>query len=119
MLRKYRIISVGSKKRLLIDFEDEKYEILSIFLESDVIPFEEWVKERFSKVLSGESQYEEVNGNVCGAEINSQTTKINDNLAYDGEGVSCIVDTKELYEIIVEWCEKVKEFLMKIHKTLQ
>ena len=28
-------------------------------------PFEEWIKSDFDRVISGESEYEEVNGNVC------------------------------------------------------
>jgi len=34
----------------------------------DVLPFEKWIKSGFDRVLSGKSEYEEVNGNVCCAE---------------------------------------------------
>ena len=49
----------------------------------DVLPFEKWIKSGFDRVLSGESEYEEVNGNVCCAEISPKTTKVYDNLAED------------------------------------
>lgn len=110
ILRFYKTIQIGKKERLLIEFKENKYEILSTFLESDVSPFEEWIKSSFDKVLSGESEYEEVNGNVCCAEISPKTTKVYDNLVEDAIRNWCEVDTKELRQLIDEWCDKVREF---------
>lgn len=110
ILRFYKTIQIGKKERLLIEFKENKYEILSTFLESDVSPFEEWIKSSFDKVLSGESEYEEVNGNVCCAEISPKTTKVYDNLVEDAIENWCEVDTKELRQLIDEWCDKVREF---------
>ena len=115
ILRFYKTIQIGKKERLLIEFKENKYEILSTFLESDVSPFEEWIKSAFDRVLSGESEYEEVNGNVCCAEISPKTTKIYDNLAEDAMGNWCEVDTKELRQLIGEWCDKVREFKNEHH----
>ena len=78
ILRFYKTILIGKKRRLLIEFKENKYQILSTFLESDVSPFEEWIKSDFDRVISGESEYEEVNGNVCCAEISPKTTKVYD-----------------------------------------
>ena len=114
ILRLYKTILIGKKRRLLIEFKENKYQILSTFLESDVSPFEEWIKSDFDRVISGESEYEEVNGNVCCAEISPKTTKIYDNLAEDAMGNWCEVDTKELRQLIEEWCDKVREFKMSI-----
>lgn len=108
--RTYRVIKIGTKQELLIDFEDEKFALLSTFLESDVHAFEEWIKMKFDKVLSGESEYEEVNGNVCCAEISIGTTKIYDNLAEDAMGKWCEVDTRELRNLIDEWCDEAKRY---------
>ena len=110
IVRFYKTIQIGKKERLLIEFKENKYQILSTFLESDVSPFEDWIKADFDRVLSGESEYEEVNGNVCCAEISLQTTKVYDNLAENAMGNWCEVDTQELRQIIEEWCEKVREF---------
>ena len=115
MEKSYRTIKIGTKEELLIDFKDEKLELLSTFLESDVQAFEEFIKTAFDKVLSGESEYEEINGNVCCAEISSKTTKIYDNLAEDGMGNLCEVDTRELRNIIAEWCDEVRQ-LNQSHK---
>lgn len=108
--REYRSIKIGTTEELLIDFIDKKFELLSTFMESDVRPFEDWIKEAFDKVLSGESESEEIDGNVCCAEISPQTTKIYDNLAEDAMGNWCEVDTKELRDIIEEWCDEVRKF---------
>ena len=114
ILRFYKTIQIGKKERLLIEFKENKYEILSTFLESDVSPFEEWIKSAFDRVLSGESEYEEVNGNVCCVEISPKTTKVYDNLAEDAMGNWCEVDTKELRQLIDEWCDKVQKLKMSI-----
>ena len=93
---------------------DEKYQLLTTFMSCDVLPFEKWIKSGFDRVLSGKSEYEEVNGNVCCAEISPKTTKVYDNLAEDAMGNWCEVDTKELRQLIEEWCDKVREFKMSI-----
>ena len=87
---------------------DEKYQLLTTFMSCDVLPFEKWIKSGFDRVLSGKSEYEEVNGNVCCAEISPKTTKV-----YD-MGNWCEVDTKELRQLIDEWCDKVQKFKMSI-----
>ena len=111
----YRVIKIGTKEELLIEFKDKNLELLSTFLESDVQAFEKLIKMVFDKIISGASEYEEVNGNVCCAEISFNTTKIYDNLAEDGMGDRCEVDTKELRNIIEEWCDKVRKFELEHH----
>ena len=102
------------KKDICIVCNCKNTETLNTFLCSDVRPFEEWIKSDFDRVISGESEYEEVNGNVCCAEISPKTTKVYDNLAEDAMGNWCEVDTKELRQLIDEWCDKVREFKMSI-----
>ena len=48
---------------------------------------------------------------LCGNK--SKTTKVYDNLAEDAMG-NCEVDTKELRQLIDEWCDKVQKFKMSI-----
>jgi hypothetical protein len=108
---KFRVLELNDgQKELLIDFYDKKIEILSNFFESDVIAFEDYIKEGFDKVLSGESDYEELNGNVCGVEIHKDKTQVYDNLAEDGMGNWCEVDTKDLRELVDIWCKEIKKF---------
>ena len=107
----FRILELGDgQKELLIEFEDKVKEILSSFLESDVSAFENYVCEVIDKVLNDESEYEELNGNVCGVEIHKDMTQIYDNLAEDGMGNWCEVDTKDLRELVDIWCKEVKKF---------
>lgn len=100
---------------LVFDFVGNN-KLLTTFLSSDVTPFEDWIKADFDRVLSGESEYEEISGNVCCAEISPKTTKIYDNLMEDEEeyySTCCEVDTRELRQLIDEWCDKVREFKKK------
>lgn len=110
---KIRYIKFNNKiDDLVFEFEEEQ-KLLSTFLSSDVTPFEDWIKADFDKVLSGESEYEEINGNVCSVEISPLTTKIYNMLIEDDEEYytgCCEVDTKELRQLIDEWCDKVREF---------
>lgn len=107
--RTYRVVKIGKRKRILIDFEDKQYEIISIFLQSDVTAFKEYVIEAFNKIVSKESEHEEITGNVCSIEIEENTTKIYDALAEDGLGNWCEIDTLQLWEIINEYLEKIEK----------
>lgn len=96
---------------------DEKYRLLTTFMSCDVLPFEEWIKSDFDKVLSGEIISKEISGNVCCAEINFKNTKIYNMLIEDDDEyyeTCCEVDTKELRQLIDEWCDKVQKFKMSI-----
>lgn len=102
---------------------DEKYQLLTTFMSCDVLPFEKWIKSGFDRVLSGKSEYEEVNGNVCCAEISPKTTKVYDNLKQAEDFLNRTTEWQEAEEYIVElrngyWNEEnnVEE---KINQKLQ
>lgn len=105
------------KKDICIVCNCKNAETLNTFLCSDVRPFEEWIKSDFDKVLSGEIISKEISGNVCCAEINFKNTKIYNMLIENDDeyyATCCEVDTKELRQLIDEWCDKVREFKMSI-----
>lgn len=107
----FRVLQLKSgKKRLLIDFEEKEYELLSTFLESDVIPFEQWIKEKIHNVITKKENYEEINGNICHVKITPEYTEISDNLAEEGREKSCTIETEQLADLIDLWCKKNKEF---------
>ena len=113
--KEYKVFELkNGKKEITILFKNVNHpEVLGSFFFSDVTPFAEWIKTDFDKVLSGESEYEEVSGNVCSVEIRSDITKVYNNLIEDDEeyyATCCEVDTKEVRQLIEEWCDKVKEF---------
>ena len=113
--KEYKVFELkNGKKEITILFKNVKNpEVLSSFFFSDVIPFEKWIKEDFDKVLSGESKYEEVNGNVCAVEISPDITKVYNNLIEDDEeyyATCCEVGTKEVRQLLEEWCDAVREF---------
>ncbi len=75
---------------LIIVMDEEKYRMVAQFLMSDIQGQDpQYVFEAIDKVLSGKSEYEELNGNVCGVEIHREKTQIYDNLAQDGKGDWC------------------------------
>lgn len=51
-----------------------------------------------------------MNGNICGLEIRNDTTTVLDNLAEDGKGEYCEIETMELVELIHIWLNKRKEY---------
>lgn len=112
--RKFIEYDITSKKKdIVIICECENSETLNTFLNSDIRPFEEWIKSDMDKVLSGEKLSTEINGNVCHVVINAETTLIYDMLIENDDeyyASCCEVNTKELRELIDEWCDRVREF---------
>lgn len=95
----------------LIIIMEEKYQMVAQFLMSDIQGSDPtYVFEAIDKVLNGESDYEELNGNVCGVEIHKDKTQIYDNLADDGMGNWCEIETKDLRELVDIWCKEVERF---------
>ena len=99
--KEYKVFELkNGKKEITILFKNVNHpEVLGSFFFSDVTPFAEWIKTDFDKVLSGESEYEEVSGNVCSVEIRPDITKVYNNLIEDDEeyyATCCEVDTKEV-----------------------
>ena len=116
MKYKYRLdeITFKSGKKHLILIVDQKIQLVSTFLMSDIQGANpDYVFDALDKVLSGKSEYEELNGNVCGVEIHKDKTQIYDNLAEDGMGNWCEIETTELRELVEIWCRKLKQFKEK------
>ena len=98
-------------KDLIIVMEEEKYRLVAQFLMSDVQGQDpQYVFESIDNVLSGKSEYEELNGNACGVEIHKEKTQIYDNLAEDGKGDWCEIETKELRKLVEIWHNELKRF---------
>ena len=112
--RDYQIYPIGeNENRLTILFDIKNKETLTTFMVCDVAAFGNWISENISNVLSGKEQHLELGGNVCTIDVTPNTTKIYIELIEDDEeyySTMCEVDTKDLYEVIVEWCEKLKQF---------
>ena len=108
---KFSEIVLKSGNRKMIIIMEEKYQMVAQFLMYDIQGADpSYVFEAIDKVLNDESEYEELNGNVCGVEIHKNKTQIYDNLADDGMGNWCEIETKELRELVDIWCKEVKKF---------
>lgn len=105
----FRILESRGKHKLQINMP-KNMEIISVFLSYDVQSRPESVYRSLDKVLNGESEYEEWNGNICGLEIKKEFTTVLDNLADDGKGNWCEIETSELRELIDIWITELKQF---------
>ena len=112
--REYKVYPIGEdENNITILFDIKNKETLTTFMVCDVRAFQDWIKDDFNEVLSGKTDFLNVSGNVCYIEITPITTKVYDGLTESDEeyySTMCEVDTKDLYEVIVEWCEKLKQF---------
>ncbi|MDM5267132.1 hypothetical protein [Bacillus wiedmannii] len=88
----------------------QEIKIVETFLGIEVSAFGDWILEEIHSVLNGEKHYVVVNGNICGLEIWNDTTTVLDNLAEDGKGEYCEIETMELVELIHIWLNKRKEY---------
>lgn len=107
---KFDEISFNNGQKDLIISMQKEVELVATFLMSDVQGYPAYAVETLDKVLSGESEYEELNGNVCGLEIRKEKTTVYDNLADDGMGEWCEIETEELRELVDIWANKLDEF---------
>ncbi len=117
--REYVVYNITERKKgIAIVCDCANAETLNSFLSTDVIPFEDWIKADFDKVLAGEIDSKTISGNVCSAEIGPVTTKIFDILAEDDEYYDscCEVNTDELRQLIDDWCDEVRRFKSKYKK---
>lgn len=101
----------SGNKSLIIKMLDPKKYLIATFLMSDIQGGDpSYALEEIDAVLEGKKEYAELNGNVCGVEIHKDKTQIYDNLADDGMGEWCEINTEDLKELIIIWANKVKEF---------
>ncbi len=92
----------GRKKKIII--VEPKIRLVAEFLMSDIQGADAtYVFSAIDKVLNGESEYEELDGNVCGVEIRKDFTTIYDNISNDED--KCVIETKELREFVEIWVE--------------
>ena len=104
------VFKSGNKARIII-MKDEKYRMIPQFLISDIQGGDaEYVFSAIDNVVAGVVPYKVLNGNVCGVEIHKEKTQICDNLAEDGMGDWCEIETTELRKLVEIWVNEVKRF---------
>ena len=101
-----------TKRRLVIEFE-EGYELLSVFLESEVTNFYDPVRKELEAVLSGEKENGEFHGNHCRLSVMGDLSILWDDTAEDEIGNWCQLDSTDLLELVEEWKEKNDAFRQK------
>ena len=93
---------------------DPSNEALTLFLLDDFPEFTAFYLSAIDKVLRGESKKEELTGNSSSVEFGPENTKIENLLPPDeNESATCVVNTKELRQVMDEWLARRKEFREK------
>ncbi|SDZ24086.1 hypothetical protein [Bacillus sp. 166amftsu] len=106
------------KNRKLVMRLPQEIKLVETFLGVEVSAFGDWILEGIHSVLNGEKDCIVVNGNICGIEIRKDTTTVLDNLAEDGKGEFCEIETIELVDLIHIWLDKQKEYKKGKNKEL-
>ncbi|EOP09758.1 hypothetical protein [Bacillus sp. WC2507] len=96
----------------------QEIKLVETFLGIEVSAFGDWILKEIQSVLNGEKNYVVVNGNIYGLEIRNDTTTVLDNLAEDGKGEYCEIETMDLVELIHIWLDKQKEYKKDKNKGL-
>ncbi|WP_242224171.1 hypothetical protein [Bacillus cereus group sp. BfR-BA-01380] len=107
---KYQYSFEVLNNRKLVMRLPQEIKLVETFLGVEVSVFGDWILEEIHSVLNGEMDYGKVNGNICGLEIRRDTTTVLDNLAEDGKGEFCEIETVELVHLIHIWLKKRNEF---------
>lgn len=79
------------------------YELLGTLLSADAQSGDASLRHALDSVLGGEEVTAELTGNVCSVLIGSERIVVLDNLATDGIGKACAVDTEEFDHILGAW----------------
>ncbi|WP_245831719.1 hypothetical protein [Oceanobacillus senegalensis] len=104
----------SGNKSLIIKMEDPDKYLVATFLMSDIQGGDpSYAINEMDEVIKGKKEYGELHGNVCGLEIQKEKTRVYDNVADDGIGDWCEIDTQELRDLIIIWSNKLKEFRQK------
>lgn len=101
---KFDYITFKSGRRKKIIIVDPKIRLVSEFLMNDIQGSDPgYVYNAIDRVIEGKSDFEELDGNMCGVEISKEFTKIHDNLSDDEE--VCRIETRELRDFVKLWEE--------------
>lgn len=99
------LMKVGESELLVPRFSDE-FSLLGTFLYADIQNDGEWFLQLIDKVLIGESELEEITGNICTLKIRKEITKVSDSLSENPEETECDIETEQLKELINSWLRK-------------
>lgn len=119
MKYKYKIITKTFPKTdgtfIVMELPDEISTVTG-FLASAVYNREmaDWFLEGIDKVLNGQSEYEEYDGEIYGTEIRKDKTRVYDTFSEDEEKViESYIETEELKELIKAWIKELEEHKSK------
>ena len=93
------------KKRLVAVFEDKRYELLGVFLTSEIKNFYEPFYPKLEAILSDNAEEFYFQGNRCSLTVGKDTTVIEDE--NDVKNLPTVeINNAELSELIEEWKDR-------------
>ncbi len=104
----YSIIKCEEYSCLDVSYNVDHGGVLTFFMTTDVVDFENIIKEMFDEVLLNGEESSDCSFNTCYLEIRANETIVCNLMDDDQE--ECVVNTRELYFLILDWCEKYHEF---------
>ena len=98
-----------TKIRMIVDFSDPGYELLSIFLEDDYLQFGDKIREELYAVYDGDKPSSEFRGNRIHAAFAGNLCLLYDTVAEDGLGEWCQIGLDDLLDLMDEVDDKMDE----------
>ena len=106
LVHHYRVLELKNgehtRQKLLVDFEDERYELLSQFIEEEGAQFSQEILDLLDAVLEGRESSAVFRGNLLAAYLTPVQAVICSDRPSDGV---CAVPAEELRELLKEWQE--------------
>ena len=114
MKRTYSIVAFGNEKlgqMLLLKFTNQKFQLLSDFLNSEVHNFYPHIQKELEAVVTGRKAKSDFGGNMLNIDIGKEETELYYQIDDENLGDPCFIPTNELYKLVLEW----KEMEDKMH----
>src|SRR5690625_2433719 len=103
-----------TRRRLVIEFDESKYAILSEFLMSDAPMLQRELMKEVKEVLECQRKAVKGSGNRTSWSINEEQAVIEDLFTYMDQNIpsypTCIIETSKLYDIMFEWFQAQDNF---------
>ncbi len=99
----------NTKRKQIIEFADDKYELLAEFMMTDMNQFRKAFENELDAVLDGTRDRAQLRGNRCHLVIFPDYIILYDELAEDGIGRWCQVDMDDFLDVVNEWDQRMSE----------
>ena len=100
----------SGKKRLSLEMDDPRFELIAEFLSVEVPMFGDVILKNIDLVLNGQAEERAFAGNVCELVATKEQSHIECTIDEADVGSPCDVDTAELKQTILSWLDDLSAF---------